>query len=717
MDQMKDLEENMLTETAAPQEETGGTTQPPHSTDAEETKENRDSLKKEKKSFRFRSFLFEILFYFASLSACEILLRFFTKTGIPSFRTVLTFLAAALLMTAFLSGIRRLPGRWTGRAAVLLLLIFTGVFFATECMVYDSFQMYMTMKTILMGAGDVVSGYSNDFWHTILHGLPKIIVFFLPAIIYILCLARKKGFSGSGRKASLLLVLFSVIIAVHSSDTLLSSFGGEGGRYDYDTGVRQYGMMTGTWLSLRTSLSGDTDDPDFIDVESLSSEIESEEEVKYGKNEMKIDFRALADQEEDESIRALHEYALSQEPSSKNQYTGLFQGKNLILICAEAFSDHVVSEELTPTLYRLIHNGFYFSDYYQPAWGGSTISGEFSFLFGIAPYDRLESMKKTSSNNNYFTMGNQLQRLGYYSAAFHNGTSNYYDRDETHTNLGYDSFIAQNNGLEEIADAYPDDEKMFDRTMDTYLDQQPFSIYYMTVSGHASYVQNSVEVREHMDRVNEVLGDQYPDKVKYYICYQMELEDALTTMVGRLEEKGIANDTVIAMTTDHYPYGLERSSTFKSDRNYLPDLYQTDSMPYAWDRDKNGLIIWSGCLENKDSSLACEIPEPTFSLDILPTLSNLFGLEYDSRLLTGRDVFSDQEAIVFWNNGSWITEKGRYDVASGEFLPAEGEDGDEEYVERTSQIVRNRLSFSDQVVEHDYYRILFGEDTTGEHNS
>ena len=171
------------------------------------------------------------------------------------------------------------------------------------------------------------------------------------------------------------------------------------------------------------------------------------------------------------------------------------------------------------------------------------------------------------------------------------------------------------------------------------------------------------------------------------------------------------------MTTDHYPYGLERSSTFKSDRNYLPDLYQTDSMPYAWDRDKNGLIIWSGCLENKDSSLACEIPEPTFSLDILPTLSNLFGLEYDSRLLTGRDVFSDQEAIVFWNNGSWITEKGRYDVASGEFFPAEGEDGDEEYVERITQIVRNRLSFSDQVVEHDYYRILFGEDTTGEHNS
>ena len=131
MDQMKDLEENMLTETAAPQEETGGTAQTPLSADAEETKENRDSLKKEKKSFRFRSFLFEILFYFASLSACEILLRFFTKTGIPSFRTVLTFLAASLLMTAFLSGIRRLPGRWTGRAAVLLLLIFTGVFFAS----------------------------------------------------------------------------------------------------------------------------------------------------------------------------------------------------------------------------------------------------------------------------------------------------------------------------------------------------------------------------------------------------------------------------------------------------------------------------------------------------------------------------------------------------------------------------------------------------------
>ena len=676
-----------------------------------------EAEEEKKEPFHFRFFLNEILFYFVCLVSCEFLLRFFTDTGSISSGGVISILAAALSFTLLMTGIRSLAGKWIGSASVFLLLFFTGIFFATECMVYDSFQMYMTMKTILTGAGDVVSGYSSDFWSTVLYGIPKILVFFLPAALFLICLARKNAFARISRKVSLLLIIIALAAGLCSSNAALLSCSGEAGGFDYDTGVREEGMMAGTWLSLRTTIFRPAEDLDFVNVGDLSSESESEQEIEYGRNEMDIDFSALAEQEEDERIRSLHEYALSQDASSKNKYTGLFQGKNLILICAEAFSDHVVSEELTPTLYRLIHNGFYFSDYYQPAWGGSTSSGEFSFLFGIAPYDRLESIKKSAPNNNYFTMGNQLQRLGYFSAAYHNGTADYYDRDKTHTNLGYDSFIAQNNGLEDIADAYPDDEKMFDRTLDTYLDLQPFSVYYMTVSGHASYIQNSVEVREHLDRVNEVLGDQYPEKVKYYICYQMELEDALTAMVSKLEERGIAGNTVIAMTTDHYPYGLERSATFKSDRNYLPDLYQMDSMPYSWDRDKNGLSIWSGCLENENVDMACEISDPTFSLDILPTLSNLFGLEFDSRLLTGRDVFSDQEALVFWNNGSWITNKGKYNTASGEFFPAEGENPDEEYVERISQIVQNRLSFSDQVVENDYYGILFGEDTVGEHNS
>ena len=133
---------------------------------------------------------------------------------------------------------------------------------------------------------------------------------------------------------------------------------------------------------------------------------------------------------------------------------------------------------------------------------------------------------------------------GYYSAAFHNGSYDYYDRNLTHENLGYASYLGNGNGLEEIAGAWVGDDVFFDKTLDTYIDQQPFSIYYMTLSGHAPYSSDDEKCKKYMDKVKAVLGDQYKETTLNYFCYQMELEEALTIMVDRLEEAGIADDTV-----------------------------------------------------------------------------------------------------------------------------------------------------------------------------
>ena len=123
----------------------------------------------------------------------------------------------------------------------------------------------------------------------------------------------------------------------------------------------------------------------------------------------------------------MNEYIASLAPSSQNDYTGIFKEKNLIMICAEAFSDAVISKELTAFLYRLSRKGFYFSDYYQLTWGGSTSTGEFSFLFGLVPTNGIQTILDTATNNNYFTVGNQMQRLGYYTKAYHNRNYDFYD--------------------------------------------------------------------------------------------------------------------------------------------------------------------------------------------------------------------------------------------------------------------------------------------------
>ncbi|MBO6016713.1 MAG: hypothetical protein J6P42_01645, partial [Oscillospiraceae bacterium] len=126
-----------------------------------------------------------------------------------------------------------------------------------------------------------------------------------------------------------------------------------------------------------------------------------------------------------------------------------------------------------------------------------------------------------------------------------------------------------------------------------------------------------------------------------------------------------------------------------------------------WARDHNAAIIWCGSLEKLSEPIT--VSAPVSSIDLLPTLSNLFGCEFDSRLLAGRDVFSDTEPLVFWNDYSWLTEKGAYLASENLFTPANGQQPvDETYIQRIHADVRNKIALSLVVSDYDYYRLLFG---------
>lgn len=654
--------------------------------------------------------LFPIFFLYE-----EILLRLYgSNTFFPNLIYPILFsLSYGLLCTALTSAFK--PK--VNRIISMVILYSTGLLFIVECLVRDSYQVYMTIGAISSGAGGVATGFAGELFSAIFHGIPKIFMFFLPALFYTLT-GRRRIPAKRYQIPFVTMILLCAFIFTGFS-VLVTSLGKNGDKYttqfDFNSGTQTFGLLTSVRLSATKSSSGSTnflieEDPAEEDSTLEESIVEEVIDVKhYGVNAMDIDFASMAESTSDSSISSLHSYVSGLLASSENEYTGLFEGKNLILICAEAFSDAVINEKLTPTLYRMVHNGFYFSDYYQPTWGGSTSSGEFSFVTGLAPVNSVQSMQDIQDNNNYFTLGNQLQRLGYYSCAYHNGEYDYYDRYLTHENLGYSQFLGLGNGLEDISDWWPDDETMFSTTLDTYIDQQPFSIYYMTISGHCTYRSDQESVPEHLEDVLNVYGSRFKDTTNYYMCYQMELEDALTTMIEKLEAAGILDDTVICLTSDHYPYGLENTATFDNTEDYVTDLYGYQ-YSNSWEQDRNTLIIWSGCLENEYKDMVCEISEPTYSLDIVPTLSNLFGLEYDSRLLVGRDVFSDDEAIVLWTNYSWVTVQGKYDSATSTYYPNEGYENDEAYVSRINRIVANRINFSAQVVDTDYYRTLFGND-------
>ena len=119
---------------------------------------------------------------------------------------------------------------------------------------------------------------------------------------------------------------------------------------------------------------------------------------------------------------------------------------------------------------------------------------------------------------------------------------------------------------------------------------------------------------------------------------------------------------------------------------------------------RNALIIYKPGMTPETIDEAC------CSMDILPTLSNLFGIEYDSRLYMGHDIFSDAEPLVIFQERSWITDKAIYNAKTGEVESLTGEEIDDDYVSYIKSVVNNKFSASANILDMDYWRILFGKE-------
>ena len=256
--------------------------------------------------------------------------------------------------------------------------------------------------------------------------------------------------------------------------------------------------------------------------------------------------------------------------------------------------------------------------------------------------------------------------------------------------MGYD-YQGVGNGLE-VKKTWPEsDLEMMQLTLPEYVGDAPFHTYYMTVSGHMNYnyMGNSMSAK-HKDEVAH-LG--LSEAAGAYLACQMELDKALEYTLQYLEETGHLEDTVLCLSADHYPYGLEQET--------LTELNGGESVDMRFDVYHSTLILWSGSMTEP-----VRVTKPCSSLDILPTLSNLFGLEYDSRLLMGRDILSDSEGLVVLSDRSFLTESGRYDAAKDTFTPAPGVTVPEGYVKSHQQAINGMFSNSRLILEQDYYRKL-----------
>lgn len=624
----------------------------------------------------------------------EMVLKIHCYDDIPFKGIIYTFLFSLSLGMAvqiIASAFNRKTCQTISEVFLGLVTLLIGV----QAVYFTIFKTFTTISAVTM-AGDALTNY----WRETLAGIGKsafaIILILLPLLIYIFTSRKFTYKRGYGWQVCLVLLIVPIILfALTSLFVRLDSKGGISYKYVYYNtfapleSVNRFGVVTTFRLDIENLIKPKEEDLNGpTDLSGIGND-NPNTPVTYKDNVMEIDFDQLIANESSDTIKDMHEYFKSVTPTKQNKYTGMFEGYNLIWICAEGFSEWAVDETHTPTLYKLTHEGFVFKNFYNPIWYASTTDGEYTTTTGLIPKAGIRSYSTSASNYMPFGFGTMFKNLGYTARAYHNHTFEYYGRDKSHPNMGYE-FKARGNGLE-ITGSWPEsDLEMMQVTIPEYINDEHFHTYYMTVSGHLQYnFQGNAMSRKHQEEVQDL---PYSDAAKAYIACNMEFDKAMEYLLDELEKAGKLDNTVIVFSGDHYPYGLTESE--------MQELSDWEIDP-TFEMFRSALCIWNSKMETVEVDKYCS------ALDVMPTLCNLFGLEYDSRLIIGQDILSDSPALVMFNDKSYITDYGRYNAKTDTFTPNEGVTVPEGYASDVLNVVKAKFKYSVEILENDYYAKVF----------
>lgn len=602
---------------------------------------------------------------------------------------------------------------------------FNLLLFVIQLVYYKIFTKPLLLETAFITGGDALVDFGSIAVDGIVRSIIPIVIMAIPLIVMAVLLKKKilvlekydkKTLLQNGGiiLAGLLSVIVVLVGAYYSKDDFYAEYQEF---YAPDELVKEYGPLVVygrqmmfdilpeksvdllAWQDALTSTEG-TEEVWGTEVGTEIEEVTGPV-IDTSPNVLNIDFDALM-ANGDKNIDKMAEIMQSMTPSNKNEYTGMMEGYNLIYITAEAFSPYAVSEELTPTLYQMMHSGVVVEDYYIPLWNTSTSDGEYVNLMGQIP-DGQHSFRRTQYNTYPYALPVYFAAEGVTSYAYHNNSLSYYDRYKTHPNLGYDFKAALRGKLSlaewgdklfemENAKAWPNsDYDMMVATVPEWIDDERFYAYYMSLSGHCNY---NWEGNRMAAKNKDLVADlDYSEQMKAYIACNYELERAVTYLVEQLEAAGKLDTTLIVISADHHPYGLD---------NVEAELEAfTGTEMSALDIQRNCLIMWNSQMETVNVEKTCS------SIDILPTIMNLFGFEYDSRLFAGRDILSDSPSMVVFSNRSFITDDVIYDASTKTVTSRTGEEVSDEYVAAMKSYVKVMFQYSAGILNYGFDEAVY----------
>lgn len=404
-------------------------------------------------------------------------------------------------------------------------------------------------------------------------------------------------------------------------------------------------------------------------------------------------WQEVIEDEDDETLNMISNYLMSSTITDYNEYTGLFEGKNLIMIMMESVNEIFINPDLYPNFYKLYSGGLTFTNNYSPRNSCATGNNEFSAMTGLYSIQN-NCTANVYRNNEYFTsIFNLFNESGYRTLSMHDYTEAYYYRSIIHANMGSGAYY----GVEDLGIPYSNeyrnwasDEDFFASAMDITLDgsSEPFMLWLTTVSSHQPFSLSSIEGDKYLS-ITE--GTNYPMDLRRYMSKLKTLDNALGILLERLETEGILDDTVIVLFGDHYPYGLSDETI-----NQVLDYDLND-----YERERTPLVIYNSEIAH------AEIDKYTSYVNLTPTIANLFNLDYDPRLYMGSDVLSNEYLnVVAFADGSWKNELAYYNAATSEITYYVENSYTLDEIRAINETITNKMQISSLIIENDYYTYL-----------
>ena len=380
----------------------------------------------------------------------------------------------------------------------------------------------------------------------------------------------------------------------------------------------------------------------------------------------------------------------------ENEMTGLFSGKNVILVLMESMDDWMLGE-YTPTLNRLMSEGINFTKFYTPVYGGiRTFNTEFCINTGSFLSSQGGYAFDYVTNDFRQSLASLLRQAGYSAKEFHYNSPSFYSRGVFSEAMGYEAYVSYADYLKGMSsDAAKkllyDDQLLFDNeglNSEFFRDGKRLN-FIITRSAHLSYKYNEVLSYWGLKKYPEFKGLTGNEETDCAYLKAKLVDDLFARLMVELEEKGELENTVIIGVTDHYTYG------YKNEKALL-ELSGVDNKLLL---EKTPCFIWSANLE------PMEVDKVLNTSDVLPTVLNLLGIDSPYSYI-GCDAFDERyDGFAPFSNGSWIYGNAAYDASTKKLISIDGSDL-EITPETRKEIARRVQEFTrinNLILDVDYY--------------